>query len=256
MKHLIYLWLIVSVFSSCKIYKSNIVLKTKDNKDMNWKDVYEKAIVEHPIAIGDKIQFKIYTNFGESIIDPGGNLVKAPAANVAGGSLVESGYDVLESGFCHFPVIGKINVFGLKTSQLDSLLSIKYEKLYNDVYVISKVVNRKVIVLKNLGSQLVPYRPNMNILEVIAAVGGLDNASKGYNIRIVRGDLSNPEVKVVNLKTISSLVETNINIKPDDIIYIEPVRKPLAESITDNFFILNLAQVALTFIVLINTFNR
>lgn len=252
MKTTIWLMLTVLFLSSCKIYKSNIILKT-DNKDINWKDVYQNAVVEHPIAIGDRIEFSLFSNLGESIIDPSGNLVKVTTIENKADVNNMNGYEVLESGECHFPVIGKISVLGLKTSQLDSILSSKYEKLYNDVYVISKVTNRKVIVLTSKGSRIIPFRPNMNILSVIAEIGGLDNLSKGYNIRIVRGDLSNPEVKVVNLTTIETMKSTIVNIKPDDIIYIEPVRKPVSEGVSDNLFILNLGQVVLTFIVLINS---
>ncbi len=252
MKTTIWLMLTVMFLSSCKIYKSNIILRT-DDKDINWKDAYQNAVIEHPIAIGDRIEFSLFSNLGESIIDPSGNLVKVTTIESKSDVNNMNGYEVLESGECHFPVIGKISVLGLKTSQLDSILSSKYEKLYNDVYVISKVTNRKVIVLSSKGSKIIPFRPNMNILSVIAEIGGIDNESKGYNIRIVRGDLSNPEVKVVNLTTIESMKSTVVNIKPDDIIYIEPVRKPVNEGIRDNLFILNLGQVVLTFIVLINS---
>ncbi|MDP2174780.1 MAG: polysaccharide biosynthesis/export family protein [Bacteroidota bacterium] len=248
----LYLLCLVLVFSSCKMYKSNIILKADEN-DINWKDKFQKAIVEHPIKIGDRIQFTVYTNLGESIIDPSGQLMKVSAETGNSETSQRMSYEVLEDGLCYFPVLGRLPVLGLKTSQLDSILSNKYELLYNEVVVISKVVNKKVVVIKGTGSNLVPYHTNINLLEVIALSGGLDNDSKGYNIRILRGDLNNPEVTVVNLKTITSMKGSIINLKPDDIIYIEPVRKVLSEGLRDNMFLMNLAQVALTFIVLINS---
>ena len=153
-----------------------------------------------------------------------------------------------------FPVIGKLQITGLKTSQLDSVLSSKYESYYNGVYVISKVVNKKIIILGGgKGGQILPFTSNMSLLEVIALYGGLDDKSRGYNIRVIRGDLKNPEITVVNLKTITDMKSSIVTLKPDDIVYIEPVRRPTSESLRDNMYILNIFQVMLTTAVLIRT---
>jgi polysaccharide export outer membrane protein len=96
----------------------------------------------------------------------------------------------------------------------------------------------------------------MNLFEVIALGGGLTNTAKAYNIRIVRGDLNNPEITVVNLATVKSMKETIVNIMPYDIIYIEPVRKPVTESISDNMVFLNISQLLFTFYILFNNTNR
>ncbi len=252
-KNILYLIALVIGISGCKSYTSNVILKSEAS-DINWQAESSKVIVEHPIKVGDKIQFSLFTNQGESIIDPGGNLVAAP--NYSDGNTVNTQkptYDVLETGMCLFPVIGKLNVVGLKTSQLDSVLSQKFESYYNGVYVISKVVNKKIIILGSKGGQLIPYTANMNLLEAIAVYGGLDDRSKGYNIRIVRGDLKNPQITVVNLSTIKDMKSTIVTLQPDDIIYIEPVRRPASESIRDNIYIMNVIQVILTTVVILRT---
>jgi polysaccharide export outer membrane protein len=218
------------------------------------------VIVEYPISIGDKIQFSVFTNSGENIIEPSGKLVKVETSTTSNSSSTEStggiSYEVLENGTCHFPLIGRINVVGLKISQIDSMLAQKYETYYNEVYIISKVINRKVVVINGIAGQLIPFRPNMNLFEVIALGGGLTNTAKAYNIRIVRGDLNNPEITVVNLATVKSMKETIVNIMPYDIIYIEPVRKPVTESISDNMVFLNISQLLFTFYILFNNTNR
>lgn len=236
------------------MYKSNIILKAED-KDINWTEMYKNAIIEHPITIGDRIQFTVFTNLGESIIDPSGQLIRVETGTDPG-TITQTGYEVLEDGNCYFPVLGKVSVYGLKTSQLDSLLSVKYEKLYNEVIVISKVVNRKIIVYNGIKASIFPYTSNMNILELIAVSGGLSNDVKGYDIRVVRGDLSKPEVTVVNLRSIEEMKKSIVSLKPNDIVYLEPVRKPLSEGVRDNIFILNIGQVFLTFLVIINSLRQ
>lgn len=240
---------------SCKSYRSNIILSA-ETEDINWKSVYEVSVIENPIRVGDKIQFSLYTNEGESIIDPSGAIVTKQEGDPNEITVTQPTYEVLESGLCLFPLIGRINVLGLKTSQLDSVLAAKYESYYNGVYVISKVVNKKIIVLGGKGGQIIPYTSNMNLLQALAIYGGLDDRSKGYNIRIVRGDLKNPEITIVNLSTVNDMKKTIVNLKPDDIIYIEPVRRPVAESVRDNLFIFNIIQVIVTTALLINNFAQ
>ena len=244
------------LLQGCKSYTSNIILKAEPS-EINWKSAYEKAVIENPIKVGDKIQYSLFTNQGESIIDPSGTLMSSKSfgdGNELSASIPT--YEVLESGMCLFPLLGKIAVIGLKTSQLDSLLSTKYETYYNGVYVISKVVNKKIIVLGGKGGQILPFNSNMNLLEALAAYGGLDEKSLGYNIRIIRGDLKNPEVTLVNLRTISDMKNSIVNLRPDDVIYIEPIRRPGAEAVRDNMYIFNFLQIITTFSLLISNFTK
>jgi polysaccharide export outer membrane protein len=254
MKVFAFTLLVVFLLPGCRTYTSNILLKA-DKEEINWKSEYQKTIIDYPIKIGDKIQFTLYTNAGESIIDPSGKLIATSTlGDLNTVSNDKPSFEVSEAGICHFPVIGKLMVIGLKMSQLDSLLSSKFETYYNEVYVISKVANKKIIILSGMGGKIVPFTsPTMNLIEAIALYGGIDNNSKGYNIRIVRGDLKNPEMTIVNLRTIADMKSSIISLKPDDIVYIEPVRRPVAESARDNMFILNIVQVLVTFSILVNT---
>jgi polysaccharide export outer membrane protein len=255
-KYLLNVLVVGLLLQGCKSYTSNVILKTEPT-EINWKSTYEKAVIENPIKVGDKIQYSLFTNQGESIIDPNGTLMTSKSfgdGNELSASIPT--YEVLESGMCLFPLLGKIAVIGLKTSQLDSLLSTKYETYYNGVYVISKVVNKKIIILGGKGGQILPYVSNMNLLEALAAYGGLDEKSQGYNIRIIRGDLKNPEVTLVNLRTINDMKNSIVNLRPDDVIYIEPIRRPGAEAVRDNMYILNFLQIITTLSLLINNFTK
>lgn len=246
------------ILSGCKKYTSNIMLKTEDG-DINWSAEYKKVIDEYKLRIGDKIQYTLYTNLGEAIIDPSGKLVAAPAAggvsSSAGSGALAPGkpvYEVSEAGTCFFPVIGKFEIAGLKISQLDSLLTKQYESYYNEVYIISKVINRRVVVLGGRGSKVIPLEnANTSLLEILALYGGLNNEDKAYNIRIVRGDLKNPEITVINLRTVQDMKESIVRILPDDIIYVEPVRAPISESAREYMFVFQMVNILFTLTILV-----
>jgi polysaccharide export outer membrane protein len=85
----------------------------------------------------------------------------------------------------------------------------------------------------------------MNLLEVLALAGGVDGnggggaggvyryGGKTSNIRIIRGDLKNPQIEQIDLSTIAGMRRANLQMEPNDIVYIEPVRREFLEGLTD-----------------------
>ena len=109
-----------------------------------------------------------------------------------------------------------------------------FKRFYKDPFVIDEFANKRVIVLGAPGGQVIPLSfEDMNLLEVLALAGGLDNNAKGENIRVIRGDLDNPEVRIIDLSTIEGMMQADMRIYSGDIIYIEPVRKPVVETSRD-----------------------
>ena len=79
--------------------------------------------------------------------------------------------------------------------------------------------------------------------------GGFNNDASGKNIRLIRGDLSNPQVQVIDLSTIEGMAKANLEIQPNDIIYVEPVRRPFAESLKDIVPVLSLLTSVLALVI-------
>ena len=60
-----------------------------------------------------------------------------------------------------------------------------------------------------------------NLIEVLAAAGGI-NDGKAKKIKIIRGNLSNPQIYSIDLSKLSTMVQSNLYLKPNDIVYVEP----------------------------------
>jgi polysaccharide biosynthesis/export protein len=248
MKKIYIILFLISImfFYACKNSKSNVILQTNKD-DVNWSGMYSKTLKEYKIKEGDKIELSLFTNMGEAMIDPSGKLVAKASTGTDGG---RPEFFVGENGLCNFPMIGHLEVVGMTTLQLDSILNKKYEEYYNDVYVITKVTNKRIIVFNGVNAMVVPFEnQHMTLLEVIAIAGGFPKEVKAYNIRVVRGDLKNPEVAVVNLKSIQDMKSTIISLQPDDIVYIEPVRKVFTESMRDNMFVFQIIQISMWIVI-------
>jgi polysaccharide export outer membrane protein len=177
----------------------------------------------------DYLTIQVYTNGGERIIDPDFELnkqqTKATATEI-------TKYLVREDGNVNFPLLGNVYVDGFSLYQIDSLLSISYSKYYNNPFVVTKLLNKRVIVIGPTGGKVIPLEnENLNLIEIIALYGGIDRTGKAYNIRVIRGDLKNPDVQIIDLSTIEGMKQASLDVQPQDIIYIETHRKIFGESI-------------------------
>src|SRR5690606_14789933 len=103
----------------------------------------------------------------------------------------------------YLPMVGDIKLEGYSIRQADSVLSVEYGKYYYNVYVNTQIVNKRVVVLGSVGSKVIPLEnDNISVIEVLALYGGVGSDSWSNNIRLVRGDLKNPDVSILDLSTI------------------------------------------------------
>ncbi|QNH62815.1 polysaccharide biosynthesis/export family protein [Hymenobacter sediminicola] len=248
----------------------------------------------YTIQPNDFLAVRVYTNNGERIIDPNGELqfgsppggASLPSAGNRNAGAVQSSassgtgqgagqtanfseFLVQTDGYVTLPLINRVRLSGYTLLQADSVLQIKYSEFYKGVFVTTRVTNNRVIVLGSPGGRIVPLtNDNMNLLEVLAAAGGVDGASgagaatlyrsggKVSNIRIIRGDLKNPQIEQVDLTTINGMRRANLQMEPNDIVYIEPIRRPFIDGLNDAAPLLGLAGLFLTSISLIISLTR
>jgi polysaccharide export outer membrane protein len=212
------------------------------------------------IQPNDYLNVRVYTNKGERLIDPNGELqfgspsggTTAPAATRPTGTGARSGgtsatttndYLVQADGKVRLPIINEVYVRGLTLFEADSILKVRYDKYYVETFVRTAITNNRVIVLGASGGQVIALsNDNMNLLEVLALAGGVDATSSGNNaryggrvdnIRIIRGDLKNPQVQFIDLSTLEGMRRGNLQVEPNDIIYIQPIRRPFIEGLSD-----------------------
>lgn len=206
-------------------------------------DMAEKNYV---IQKYDYLELDMYTNKGERIIDP---LTPSPtSANNATTVTVKPTYLVDAAGVTKFPMIGEVKLEGLTMRQAEKMLEEAYSKYYEDAYAVLRYTNKRVIVLGAMGGQVIPLaNENVKLVEVLALAQGLNNDAKAHNIRILRGE----QVFVADLSTFDGYVKNNIAIQSGDIVYVEPVRRPLTESLRDYGPILTIITTLTTLAVVI-----
>ncbi len=238
------------------------------------------------IQPNDYIEVRVNTNRGERILDPNGELQfgvptgtlpsRSAASPVSGGSSgtrntgrntsqgagVSAGaseFLVYADGTAVLPMVGRVRVSGLSLLQADSVLATRFNEYYKDAFVTTRVTNNRVIVLGAAGGQVITLNnDNMNLLEVLALAGGIDgggqggtgnfyrNGGRADNIRIIRGDLKNPRVQQVDLSTLDGMRRASLQVEPNDVIYVEPIRRPLLDALSDAGPLISLSGLVVT----------
>lgn len=183
------------------------------------------------IQRNDYLKLDVYSNRGERLIDPNPELSSGSGTTSPNeDNKVRPNYLVDLAGIAKFPMIDEIKVEGLTLRQAEAIIQKEYEKYFKEPFAVLSYANKRVIVLGAPGGQVIPMtNQNMNLTEVLALAKGVDNNAKAQNIRVLR----NEQVFVIDLSTIEGYKNSNLLIQPGDIVYIEPIRRPVSEAFKD-----------------------
>ncbi len=240
---------------SCRNYRQDILFQVDDTTKLAER--VSEVESNYKIQPNDLLKIGVYGQDGEQLIDPN---FESPNQQVGNNQFVQirenQQYLVQTDGTVKFPIVGVTIVEGKTLIEAERELQIKYSEFFKDAFVRLEFLNKRVTVLSQENSMVVPL-PNENVKlpEVLALAGGVTYGNKSQNIRIVRGDLTNPKVFVVDLSTVEGMKNSIVPIFPGDIIYIEPWRQPVNEAFRDIAPILSVFTSFATLIVLITTIN-
>jgi polysaccharide biosynthesis/export protein len=215
----------VVLLSSCKVFRSNLMLKTP--KDFTYDKLVDSlSRLDYRIAANDAVQYRIFTNHGFKLID------LATSSN----AIFRNDLDVtVESdGAIKMPLIGRVTVQGLTIKEAEKLLEEKYGRDYVDPFVTLRVTNKRVIVFPGNGgiAKVLPLaNNNTTVMEAIASAGGILEDGKAYKVKLIRdnpADDLKPFVYLMDLSHIQGIVVGKSMVQAGDIIYVEPRYRPLA----------------------------
>ncbi len=140
-------------------------------------------------------------------------------------TLASNGILVDSNGYVSLPLIHRVKVAGLTQTQAAKMLERRYAKYLRNPALNLEVLNKRVYVLgevKKAGPINVD-KEYMTILEAIAFAGGLtDNAMRNNIIIVSRDGIGRMKLRKLDLTNFDKLRASNIVIKPNDVIYVQP----------------------------------
>ncbi len=246
-------WLALVFFVvSCSTYKQNIMLKSTEGKGPEaWKKETLSIERDYVIQKNDLLRLNVFTNNGERIVDPNPELTNSGTASNQQ-NRQQFDYLVSLNGVVKFPMIGEFKVEGLTLRQAEVMIQKEFSRFFKEPFVHLTFANKRFTILGAPGGQVIPLTSqNITLAEALALGKGLSNDSKAHNIKVVREE----KVYEIDLSTIEGFQKGNMIIQPGDIIYVEPVRKPVVEGLRDYSGIVGLIVSVGTLIVLISNLN-
>lgn len=239
-KYLIFGLIFIQIIclQSCKILDPSVMFKTDKNYD--FKE-FEHEIKEYLIRPYDKLNVRIYTNDGIQLIDMAGDNNRSQNNNNT------SPYMVDQDGNVKVPTLGWVKLGGITIKEAEKILESRYSQYYQKPFVLVNVTNRRVVVFtagSTSGTVLAIENEHFTLVEALAQAGGIDDFSKSYKIKLLRGDLNNPEIFMYNISSIEDMKKANLVLQANDIIYVERKARYAARTLNE----------IMPYIALLNTF--
>jgi polysaccharide export outer membrane protein len=231
-------------FSSCRLFQPNFMLRTP--ADYQFDEIPEKVDTVYRLAVNDVLNFSILGDYGAPMISNGGlgggfgggfgvgmnNNINGNGAGMMGigggggfSALVE--FD----GTCKLPIVGRVPLAGMTNREAEAYLEGLYKQLeIKNPFVQVSVGNRRILLFNGdgAGTQVIPLvLENMNLFEVIAMSGGISPNGKAHRIKVIRGDLKDPQVYLLDISTLEGMKMADLTLQPNDIVYIEPRIRPV-----------------------------
>lgn len=184
---------------------------------------YEQEVsFENIIAPNDRVDVTIYIQSGEGSQQMTSMLT---ARNTTDNTTIQenAGLLVTRTGTVRLPLLGSVNISGLTQDEASEFLINEYKKFIRNPYVTVEIKNQRIIVLGEVSNPgIVPViNGTMNVLEALARTGDFTFNANRNNIKVIRGDLRNPETRIIDLTKLDAIKASSLYLKPNDIVYVQ-----------------------------------
>jgi len=218
----------VFLFSACSVPEFNYLEKHQNsvrNITVLDKEAYkEEKLFQWKITKGDRIEIQAFNQSSSSSNGQLTQLLSNGGQKMFTTRYGDEGILINNDGLVRLPLIGAVKLTGLTEDQAAKLLIQKYKRYLKHPYVSVKILNQKLFVLGEVKKPGVILVTNgtMNLFEALAQSGDLTDYANRTKIKIIRGNMRDPEVREINLNDFASLKYTSLVLHPNDVVYITP----------------------------------
>lgn len=141
-------------------------------------------------------------------------------------SIYLNSYTVSQDGYIEFPLAGKILVQNLTTEEIKNAIQSVLDQYLKETVLIVKLVNFNITLLGEVRrpGQFKVYKPEINIFEAMAMAGDLTEFADRREVMLVRQTKTGSEIITIDLERAAVLSSDYYFLKPNDIIYIKPLK--------------------------------
>lgn len=253
--HIFSILLIILALSSCVTNEKLIYLQAEtlpDGTQVQVNDTIESVTPStYRVLPNDNIYVRVVTPDPQwaNMFNP---LPTTSSMNINPESAQLLSYPVELDGTIELPYLGKFSVAGKTLSEIKHELEIALKNFISDAAVTVRLVNNYVSVV---GEVSVPgrypiYKDRMNIFEVLALAGDMENYSDRRSVQVIRRSQNGNIIQELSLLDRSVMSSEFYYIMPNDVVYAKP-RKGQFFNITTFPYSLLLSSIT-SFILIFN----
>jgi len=217
------------LFSGCSMKEYTLFQdenRSEEPTDVNATVYHDEMVFENKIQPNDRVGIMVYNQSGAG---PGQltSMISSRGSQQGGGSSSNQetqGLLVTQDGSVRLPLIGSVEIQGLTEDEAAKFLMEEYGKYLRNPYVTVEIMNQRIFILGEVKTPgVVPVtNGTMNLIEAIARSGDLTDFAERRGILVLRGDLRDPEVRMIDLTHMSTIQVSSLYLKPNDIVYVQP----------------------------------
>lgn len=142
-------------------------------------------------------------------------------------SLYLTSYQINDSGYITFPLLGNIRAAGRSVTEMKQRMNKAVSEIIQESTVVVKLVLFNISVLgevKNPGKYVI-NNDQVNIFEALALANDVTAFGNRSRVQIIRSDLKNNNIVTIDLLNKDILSSPYYYLQPNDIVYVEPMKE-------------------------------
>lgn len=215
------------VFSSCVPQKKMLLLKEIEMANETTSiDYQNERTLNYKIQPGDNLYIRAISIIDDktSAVLNGGDTRSNTMSSDA--SIYLNSYTVNKEGYIDYPLAGLVEVKNLTVEQAKNKLQDELSKYVKEIALMVKLSSFDVTVIGEVtrpGKYKV-YQSEINIFEALAMAGNTTSFAKTKTTKLIRRTDDGSEIVTLDIGKADILSSPYYYLKPNDIIYIEPLK--------------------------------
>ncbi len=220
--------MLVVTMASCVPQKKMLFLKEAQMAADNIsKEYVNDRTVTYKLQPGDNLYIRAINMVEErSAAAVNGDLTSRSTQLGSESSIYLQSYTIDEEGFIEMPLIGKVEVKNLTVEEAKTRLQNELNKYITQTTLIVKLSNFNLTLLGEVARPGLykVYQTQINVFEAISMAGNVTQFAKNNEVRIIRQTDNGSEIVTIDLGQADILSSPYYYLKPNDIIYVEPLK--------------------------------
>ena len=218
------LLILILISFSCVSQRNVEYLQDRNKEPVSY---YDAEVSDYRLKPNDELYIQINSldDPASNIFSTGNSYTQMGVSTPFGASLLS--YDIDKEGYIHLPFIGKIYVENSTTDEVTAQIKDSLIYVLNQPSVTVKLVNRYVSVLGEVRTpgHFAFAQDKLTIFNAIGLAGDITDYGNRKEVMVTRNENDINTQVIIDLTDPSILASDYYYIRPNDLVYVKPLRK-------------------------------